>query len=375
MIIERVEVLAVAPQVQRFTWSHDIPEQHMTNTIVRIQTDEGVEGVGGVSNYTSFDFDRYTAETMRHMLPALVGQDPLQREHIWNSLWSRVFPLAPGALAAIDIALWDLLGKHTGLPMYQLLGGACSRNQSYASTPLFDDVDMYLRFIDEMMNLGFRAIKFHCWCLPERDRELVRAVRKAYPHDNVAFMLDVENNYDWQSALEMAIELDDLGFTWFEAPLMDFDRDGYRRLTERVNIPIIPSGNWIQDLPAFQDALRSGCWSRARTDVTVCGGITPALKYMSLVEAAGMKCEIMSWGNTLVSSANLHLMLGCGLSSYYEQPVPFEPYEFGMQDVIRTGSDGYVDAPQGPGLGVRIDWDAMQSATIHRLDSRTCASS
>jgi L-alanine-DL-glutamate epimerase-like enolase superfamily enzyme len=91
---------------------------------------------------------------------------------------------------------------------------------------------------------------------------------------------------------------------------------------------------------------------------------------MALVEAAGMKCEIMSWGNTIVSSANLHLMLGTGLSSYFEQPVPYEPYEFGMQDVIRTGKDGYVDAPQGPGLGYRIDWDAMRCATIHRLDSR-----
>ena len=86
MNIERVEVLAVAPQVQKFTWSHDIPEQHMTNTIVRIFTDEGLEGVGGVSNYTSYDFDRYTTETMRHLIPALVGKDPFAREQIWNAL-------------------------------------------------------------------------------------------------------------------------------------------------------------------------------------------------------------------------------------------------------------------------------------------------
>ena len=91
---------------------------------------------------------------------------------------------------------------------------------------------------------------------------------------------------------------------------------------------------------------------------------------MALVESAGMKCEIMSWGNTMISSANLHLMLGCGLSSYYEQPVPYEPYEYGMHEVIRTGQDGYVNAPPGPGLGYGIDWDAMKAATIHRLDSR-----
>ena len=370
MKIDRVEVLAVAPQVQRFTWSHDLPEQYMTNTLVRISTDDGVEGVGGVSNYTSYDFDRYTAETMRHLIPAMIGQDPLKREQIWNSLWSRVFPLAPGALAAIDIALWDLLGKHANLPIHQLLGGAMDRIQSYASTPLFEDVDSYLRFVEQMIDQGFRAIKFHCWCLPEKDRELVRAVRKAFPNRDVEFMLDVENNYDWQSALEMAQELEDLAFTWFEAPLMDYDREGYRKLTERVNVPIIPSGNWIQDLSAYEHALQTNCWTRARTDVTVCGGFTPARKYLSLVEAAGMKCEIMSWGNTMISSANLNLMLGCGLSTYYEQPVPYEPYEFGMHEFIRTGSDGYVNAPQSPGLGYAIDWDAMNTATIHRLDSR-----
>ena len=370
MQIDHVEVLAVAPEVQRFTWSHDLPEQFMTNTVVRIHTDDGLEGVGAVSNYTSFAFDRYTAETLRHMLPLLTRQNPLNRESIWKALWSRVFPLAPGALAAVDIALWDLLGRHAGLPVYQLLGGACDQMRSYASTPLLDDVPAYLKFVEQMIDQGFRAIKFHCWSLPEKDGELVRAVRQAFPTQDVAFMLDVENNYGWQDALEMAQELEDLGFEWFEAPLMDFDLPGYRRLTSRVNIPIIPSGNWVQDPAAFEHALQTDCWSRARTDVTVCGGLPPAQKYMALVAAAGMKCEIMSWGNTLVSSANLHLMLGTGLCSWYEQSVPYEPYEYGMHSAIRTGPDGVVRAPQGPGLGHDIDWDAMRSATVHQLDSR-----
>ena len=74
MQIERVEVQVVGPKVQRFTWSHDLPEQYMTNTLVRIFTDEGVEGFAGVSNYTSYDYDRYTAETLRHLIPALIGK-------------------------------------------------------------------------------------------------------------------------------------------------------------------------------------------------------------------------------------------------------------------------------------------------------------
>ena len=74
-------------------------------------------------------------------------------------------------------------------------------------------------------------------------------------------------------------------------------------------MPVLPSGNWIQDLPAFSEALHSKAWRVARTDATALGGITPARKAMVLAETAGMNCEIMCWGNTLISAANLHLML------------------------------------------------------------------
>jgi L-alanine-DL-glutamate epimerase-like enolase superfamily enzyme len=369
MKIEDVEVLVVGPSVQRYTWSHDLPEQYMTNTIVRIRTDDGAEGIGGVSNYTSHDFDRYTAETLRHMIPLLIGVDPLQREAIRHRLRSRVFPVTPGAMAAIDIALWDLQGRVANLPIYLMLGAGRDRILAYASTPLLPDVPAYLRFVDELIGQGFRAIKFHAWCLPEKDLELARAVRKHHPGQEIAFMLDAENNYDRPGALRVAEELESLGFTWFEAPLPDFDLEGYRELTSRVRIAVLPSGNWIQDLPVLADALNRHTWRSTRTDVTVCGGITQARKALALVEAAGINCEVMSWGFTLISAANLHLMLAFPNCTYYEQAVPYAAYEYGMKDVIRTQANGYVQAPAGPGLGVQVDWVAMKAATIHGFSS------
>ncbi len=104
MKIDNVEVRVVSPGGERYTWSHDLPEQFMTLTMVRIRTDEGGEGIGGVGNYTSFDNDRYTAETLRHLIPLLPGLDPLSPEAIRLRLRPRVFPITPGALAAIDIA-------------------------------------------------------------------------------------------------------------------------------------------------------------------------------------------------------------------------------------------------------------------------------
>jgi L-alanine-DL-glutamate epimerase-like enolase superfamily enzyme len=364
MKIERVEVRVVAPQVARYTWSHDLPEQYMTNTIVRVYTDAGVDGVGGAANYTSFCFDRYTGETSRHLAPILIGRNPLERESIWRALRPRVFPVAPLALAALDIALWDLLGKTAGLPLYQLLGGARDRILAYASTPLLADVSAYLRFVEDLVQQGYRAVKFHTWCLPDKDLELARAVRRHFPESDVEFMLDVENNYDRRSALRVARELEHLGFRWFEAPFPDYELESYRELTSRVSIPILPSGNWIQDIASFQRALQTGAWRVARTDCTALGGITPARKAMCLAEAAGMNCEIMCWGFTLIAAANLHVMLAFENGTYFEQVIPSEVYEYGMKDVIRTGSDGYVSAPKGSGLGVEVDWDAMDRSTL-----------
>ena len=99
--IERVEARCVGPPVERHSWSHDLPPQFMTCIVVQVVADDGGEGVGAVWNATSFDFDRYTAEAMRHLLPVLVGKDPLAREAILHELRPRVFPLPPGAIAAI----------------------------------------------------------------------------------------------------------------------------------------------------------------------------------------------------------------------------------------------------------------------------------
>jgi L-alanine-DL-glutamate epimerase-like enolase superfamily enzyme len=370
MKIERVEVRVIGPEVQQFTWFEGQPPQYMTNTVVRIFTDEGVEGVGGVTNYTSFDFDRYTAETMRHMIPLLVGADPDDIEGIWSRLWTRVFPLSPQALGAIDVALWDLRGKAAGQPVHRLLGGTRDTIPAYASTPLLPDVDAYLRFVDEMIEQGFRAVKFHAWCVLEKDTELAKAVRKAHPDPSITFMFDAENLYDRQSALALARELAEQQFTWLEAPLPDMDLEGYRWLTERSEVDIVPAGNWIVDLPAFERAIETRCWSRSRTDVTLAGGITGAKRFMAASEKAGLDCEVLSWGNTLVAAANLHLMLGSAGCNWFEQAVPYPSYEYGMIDAIRTAPDGRVHARPEPGFGFSVDWEAMERATVHRLDSR-----
>jgi L-alanine-DL-glutamate epimerase-like enolase superfamily enzyme len=366
--IERVQVYAVGPETERYTWATNHTAQYVTNTVARITTKGGLEGVGGAMSVTEFGFSAAVAETMRSMLPLLIGATPLDRERLWYRLQPLDLPLAPQAQSILDIALWDLMAKHAGLPLYQMLGGPRSKIRSYASTPLLPSPAAYVDFVAEMRALGFRAVKFHCYCVYERDMEMVRAVHKRFGDSDIAFMLDVEQRYSRAEALRAAQELEELGYRWFEAPLPDFDLEGYRDLRRRVNVPIIANGNWFLDARIIEELIPTQCWTDVRVDTTVAGGVTAMQKIMAVAEAHGMNVEIQSWGYTLTQAANLQVMLAHRNCEYFEQPVPYPAFEYGSLDVIRTDQDGYVNAPAGPGLGIRTDWAAMEKAAFLKYE-------
>lgn len=367
MRISRVEVLAVAPPVERYRWSDDLPEQFMTNTVVRIEVDTGQFGTGGVWNGTSFEHDRYTAESIRHLAPILIGQDARDIPAIMHLLRPRVWPLPGGALAAINTALWDLAGRDAEQPVYELLGAARHEIHAYASTPMLKDVASYVEFGEQLVAQGYHAIKLHTWCIPEQDVELARVMRHEFG-DRVELMLDAENNYDHESALRVAHTLADLDFCWFEAPLPDHDVVGYRQLNQHCGVTVLPSGNWVQDLDTFRQCVATGTWGAARTDVTMLGSLEATRAACDIAAAVNLNCELFSWGYTLIGAANLHVMLSVSNCQYFEQPVPDGAFDYGMLDVIRPNEQGIVQAPDRPGLGFRVDWDAMLDAAIVRVE-------
>lgn len=370
--IDRIEVFAVGPEVARYRWVWNMAEQFMTHTILRVYTKGGLEGVAGAISFSEHGFSSAVAETLRRMVPDLIGASPLEREALWYRLRKLDFPTAPQAQSLMDIALWDLAAKAADMPLYQFLGGARSKVLSYASTPLLEDNQAYIDAVAELKEKGFKAIKFHCWCDIARDIPMALAVAKRFGDDPaLRFMLDVEMRYSPADAHRAARALEELDYTWFEAPLMDTDLQGYRELRERVDVPIIPAGNWLLAPGLIEAAIRMGCWSAARIDVTIAGGFTPSRKIMAVAAANSMNVEIQCWGYTLTQAANLHLMLAYDNCTYFEQPIPFEPYEFGSIDTIRTDADGFVHAPSGPGLGIRMDWDAVRKASFLHYEIRS----
>jgi len=369
--IDRVEVYAVGPEIARYRWVWNMAEQYMTHTILRVFTRGGLEGVAGAISFSEYGFSSAVAETLRRMVPDLIGASPLEREALWYRLRKLDFPTAPQAQSLMDIALWDLAAKAANMPLYQFLGGARSRILSYASTPLLESADAYVDQVAELKERGFKAVKFHCWCDVERDMPMVRAVHERFGGDPaLRFMLDVEMRYSPVDALRAGRVLEELGFAWFEAPLLDTDLAGYRELRRQVRVPIIPAGNWLLAPGLIEAAIQMGCWSSARIDVTVAGGFTPARKIMAIAGANSMNVEIQSWGYTLTQAANLHLMLAHDNCTYFEQAIPFEPYEHGAFNPIRTDAEGYVNAPDGPGLGVLVDWEAIEQSSFLQYEVR-----
>lgn len=360
--VDRIEVRVVGVPMEQFTWAN-LPPQFQTEIIVRIWDEAGVEGIGATPAYSASGFDHSILETLRRLAPQLIGKDARVPEARWHQLQDYPFPLVPGALAVLDIAMWDLNAKSVNRPLYQLLGGERERILAYASTPQLDDTKAYIEFVGQMRESGYRAVKFHSWNVPDQDLSMLRAVHREFRDADILFMHDAEMKYDRRSALAVGKALEDMGFYWFEAPLQDFDVAGYCELKRRVTVPIVPQGCRILDLHGFASAAAAGAWDAARIDVAL-EGFTLGRMLSHVSHANGLGIEPQSWGFTLVQAANLHFSLAFEERSLFEQTVPAEPYEFGVANPIRIGSDGWVAAPQGPGLGIDMDWKEIDSATI-----------
>lgn len=177
-------------------------------------------------------------------------------------------------------------------------------------------------------------------------------------------MLDVEQRHDRHQARAALQRLEPLAMTWFEAPTLDSDLVGYAELRRGTSVPVVPAGNTILDLGQVRQGLAMGAWSMARVDVTIAGGITPVGKIMGLAEAQNTSCELQCWGYTLTQAANLHVMQAHANCGWFEQPAPYPAFEYGSLDMIRPDREGMVRVPDGPGLGVRIDWPAIQRASL-----------
>ena len=367
--IARLEAFALGPDVERFRYTSFSDEVYTTTTLVRITDADGVTGIGAYDSDTFGMWDRAPIETLRPLLPRLLGRDADDRDGAYAMVSEDdTSPFPPAVRSTIDTALWDLAARRHGTPLRELLAGGATATSmpGYASVPLLDDEDAYRTALQGFIESGYGTVKLHAWGVPERDVALLHTLRSAFP--DLTLMFDAEGRYDRSGARTVAEACVAVGARWFEAPLPDFDLMGYRALRDEFgSLPILPAGDALWQPELLANVLRLEPFSAVRFDVSFVGGPTPAVRLFRAAEEAGLDVELISYGHTVIQAADLQVALAFGRTSFFEQAVPVEPFEHGVTDVLRTGADGLVHAPDTPGLGIGLDEDAIDAIAFERF--------
>ena len=296
---------------------------------------------------------RSLAEVISALKPHLIGEDPLDHEKIWHKLSGFWYGQKGPAFAAIDITLWDIAGKVSNLPIYKLLGAYKDKVNAYASGNPSESTKEVVDLAVKLKEKGYNAMKIHPISL-----EACKAIRNTLG-DDVTLIHDAVFSYGHQEALRVGRELEKLNYYWYEAPLPAYDIEGYIELAEKLDIPIT-----VELMNNYLEYIQRGAIDILRSISTFTGGITEMKKLAILSEMYGLKFEPHSYGGIFHQAATLQVILSSKNCEFFELPIDKDGnegmYDVGTKDKIRIDRNGYVHAPQKPGLGIDIDWKQVE---------------
>jgi L-alanine-DL-glutamate epimerase-like enolase superfamily enzyme len=334
-------------------------------SLVEVLTDEGIVGYGSARAQGGSGGRAIADSILKVAAPRVIGQDPLNRERLWQGLarLERAGYLPIFATSAIDVALWDIAGKALGQPIWRLLGGYRDRLPAYASSAHMETVDAYLHELAEIRARGYTAYKIHPMGRANEDIALCRAVREAAGPD-YPLMLDPGGVYTRDEALRVGRVVEELGFVWYEEPLRDYDFTGYAELSRALDIPVQVAEVVPGHANLSTEYILRGAGDHLRSDVYWKGGITGVIKTAHLAEAFNMPLEIHHGASPIMNWANLHVACAIPNCDWFEVLVPEDRYDFGLSVYPSPGPDGIVVAPDKPGLGVEVDWEWVRDHEV-----------
>jgi len=326
--------------------------------LLAIRTDEGVEGhafLGSAMRGAHLDGE----SLIQQLKPLVMGQDPLERERLYQALWQRNRSTTFRAIGAMDIALWDIAGKVAGLPIHRLLGSYRDRVPAYASSAVLASKEEYAAEAARFKADGWTAYKIHPPTDPVADIEICRAVRRVLG-DRHTLMLDSTWAYQYPEALRVGRAIEELGYYWYEDPLADDDVYNYVKLKQQLHIPILATEYSPGGFTAYAPWLTARATDFLRGDVAVKGGITALVKAAHLAEAFHMNVEVHHGGNSLNNVANLHVIMAIKNCEFFEVLLPAAAQKYGLAEDIEVDGHGLVHAMNGPGLGAPIDFPLIE---------------
>ncbi|MCD6302131.1 MAG: mandelate racemase [Anaerolineae bacterium] len=340
-----------------------------TRSVLLIHTSEGVVGetlAGGGCFATLPMYADY-----------LIGKNALERERIYQDVKRALRQMARVGMAYVDIALWDIAGKLYDAPIWELLGGHIRPLKCYASTPHgdhnggLDSPEAYADFAEQCLAMGYPAFKIHGWgdTAPAPEIATIHAVGQRVG-DRMDLMLDPACELNtFAEALAVGRACDDERFYWLEDPYKDggISQFAHRKLRQLLRTPLLMTEH-VRTLEPHVDFALADATDFLRGDVGY-DGITGAMKLAHAAESLGIDIEFHGPG-----PAQRHCMTAIRNTNYYEMGLVHPKCEGTMVQVYTDYRDsldavdenGCVYAPEGPGLGVTLDWDYIRAHEVGR---------
>ena len=342
------------------------PRTHQEATITIVRSDDGVEG------YASGDTlpDRELLERL------LIGRDPAATAVVHGTIETVDFH--HGRNWVLEVAVWDLVARALGEPLWRHLGGQDGRILAYASTGELVPTEERVRRCLAVRDAGVRAAKLRLHSSDWRlDLPLIEAVRDAVG-SSLELMVDANQGWrmpgdltprwDVETAFELARALERLGVYWLEEPLPTDDVEGYAALRRRTNVRIA-AGEMVRSEAEARELLIRGRIDVVQPDVVLSGGISGARRIAALAEGEGRMWSPHTWSNGYGLLANLHAALAFSTCRFLEVPLDPPAWSAERRDwllpvTLRIADDGTISPPEGPGLGIVPDFDALEQYRI-----------
>jgi L-alanine-DL-glutamate epimerase-like enolase superfamily enzyme len=335
--------------------------------VVRVHTDEGIDGVGEVDSVPVVARAAIEAPPSHAIATGLrsllLGEDPTEIERLWDKMYrgtvyfGRYGP-AIHALSGIDMALWDLWGKITNRSVSNLLGGAFRhRILAYASSLMPETPAEAGRLAERFADQGYRAMKFGWGPIgrdPKLDEELVQCIRSAVG-DDIRIMIDGGLAWDLKGAVRIAHVYQKYDVFWLEEPLQPDDIEGYRELASRTSI-YIAAGEQESSRRAFEELLDEARLDILQPDLGRCGGLTEGKRIASMAHDRRKLVIPHAFKTGILVAASTHFAASIPNGLMVEHTTSTSPLSRDLVAHPIEFDDGYVIVPADrPGLGIEID--------------------
>jgi D-galactarolactone cycloisomerase len=334
--------------------------------IVEVVTRDGVVGWG--EGFTRKGARSHAVFCDDVLAPLLVGQDARNCRGLWKSMRASISGKPGGqvveTMAAIDIALWDVVGKTLGQPVHRLLGGmGRTRVRAYASSVMWDDDATVEAEVHRLLARGFREIKVKVANPVPRAIDRLRLIRRLVG-DDVMLYADANWAFSLGNAVRVGHALADLNYGWFEEPLVPHDREGYRHLARSIPVQLA-SGESDYVAADAVERLVDRSVGVIQPDVARTGGITETWRIAEAAAAFHTSfAPHMGESGMICAAASLHLAAAAEAFLTYEcMVIPNALRTDLCTSVVGEASllaDGHLPVPSGPGLGIEVDRHALK---------------